>query len=329
MTTNSARHHFSAHTVGHRYDHRLAIYRQQQSLEAEGPRASTFALLCIATTLSIARWSTNASPNIATRCGASSPASSPTTSSGRCACRTASTSSGTRRCCASRFPTGCCRRGSCARSPRSRASTTAATAISRRARTCSSTGSGWKRRPTSWRCSPTVEMHAIQTSGNCIRNITTRPVRRRRARRDRRSARRTARSCASGRTLHPEFALPAAQVQDRGQRRARGPRRGRRCTTSACSCVHERRRRDRLPRAGRRRHGPHADDRQRDPRVPAVAGDADLRRGDPARLQPLRPPRQHLQGAHQDPGARHSAPRSSRARSKPNSQQLRRRRRRR
>ena len=31
---------------------------------------------------------------------------------------------------------------------------------------------------------------------------------------------------------------------------------------------------------------------------------AQLCRGDPARLQPVRPPRQHLQGAHQDPGAR-------------------------
>ena len=29
----------------------------------------------------------------------------------------------------------------------------------------------------------------------------------------------------------------------------------------------------------------------------------ELCRGDPARLQPVRPPRQHLQGAHQDPGA--------------------------
>ena len=29
-----------------------------------------------------------------------------------------------------------------------------------------------------------------------------------------------------------------------------------------------------------------------------------LHRGDPARVQPVRPPRQHLQGAHQDPGAR-------------------------
>ena len=37
-------------------------------------------------------------------------------------------------------------------------------------------------------------------------------------------------------------------------------------------------------------------------RVPAVAADPGLHRGDRARLQPLRPARQHLQGAHQDPG---------------------------
>ena len=36
--------------------------------------------------------------------------------------------------------------------------------------------------------------------------------------------------------------------------------------------------------------------------VRAVARDPRLRRGDPARVQPLWAPRQHLQGAHQDPG---------------------------
>ncbi len=38
------------------------------------------------------------------------------------------------------------------------------------------------------------------------------------------------------------------------------------------------------------------------PRVPALAADPRLHRGDRARLQPLRPARQPLQGAHQDPG---------------------------
>ena len=37
--------------------------------------------------------------------------------------------------------------------------------------------------------------------------------------------------------------------------------------------------------------------------VPAQARFPELHRGDPARLQSVRPPRQHPQGAHQDPGA--------------------------
>ena len=62
--------------------------------------------------------------------------------------------------------------------------------------------------------SPTVEMHAIQTSGNCIRNITTdqfagaaadeiidpRPI---------------AEIMRQWSSLHPGVLLPAAQVQDR------------------------------------------------------------------------------------------------------------------
>ena len=62
-------------------------------------------------------------------------------------------------------------------------------------------------------------MHAIQTSGNCIRNITTdqfagaaadeiidpRPV---------------AEIIRQWSSLHPEFILSAAQVQDRDDRRA-------------------------------------------------------------------------------------------------------------
>ena len=45
---------------------------------------------------------------------------------------------------------------------------------------------------------------------------------------------------------------------------------------------------------------------------------AELCRGDSAHLQPVRPPRQYLQGAHQDSGARTRAPRPSPARSRPN-----------
>ena len=56
----------------------------------------------------------------------------------------------------------------------------------------------------------------------------------------------------------------------------------------------------------------------RDPRVPALAAPAHLPRGDPARLQPLRPARQHPQGAHQDPGEGARRRRSSARKSRPN-----------
>ena len=49
--------------------------------------------------------SRSAPPSFATSCGATSPASCPTTISGRCACRTAGTSSAMRRCCAWPCPT--------------------------------------------------------------------------------------------------------------------------------------------------------------------------------------------------------------------------------
>jgi sulfite reductase (NADPH) hemoprotein beta-component len=54
----------------------------------------------------------------------------------------------------------------------SRANMIAATAISPRGRTSSITGSSWRMRPICWRSWQAVEMHAIQTSGNCIRNIS-------------------------------------------------------------------------------------------------------------------------------------------------------------
>ena len=191
---------------------------------------------------------------------------------------------------------------SCASSRTSRATTTAATATSPRARTSSSTGRGSRTSPTSSPSSRRVEMHAIQTSGNCVRNITTDHFAGVARGRDRRSAASGARSCASGRRFHPEFAYLPRKFKIAVTGAADRPRRDLRFTTSACTRVRERRRRDRLPRDRRRRPGPHADHRPRDPRVPAVAAPAHLPRSDPARLQPLRPPRQHLQGAHQDPG---------------------------
>jgi sulfite reductase (NADPH) hemoprotein beta-component len=66
-------------------------------------------------------------------------------------------------------------------------------------------------------------MHAIQTSGNCIRNTPPRPVRRHRARRGRRPAP----YCELIRAVvhaPPRVRLPAAQVQDRGQWRAKSDR---------------------------------------------------------------------------------------------------------
>ena len=117
-------------------------------------------------------------------------------------------------------------------------------------------------------------------------------------------------------TLHPGVRVPAAQVQDRRQRRDRRPRRDPRPRHRPAAGA-RRRRRDRLPGARRRRPGPHADHRPRHPRVPAVARDPQLHRRDPARLQPLRPPRQQVQGAHQDPGEGARRRPSSRGRSKP------------
>ena len=145
----------------------------------------------------------------------------------------------------------------------------------------------------------TVDMHAIQTSGNCVRNTTSDPF-----------AGVAADEIVDPRpwcelirqwsTLHPEFAfLPrkfkiavtgatvdrtAALVHDIGAQAVRNDAR-----------------RNRLPDPRRRRPGPHADARARDPRVPAGAGAPQLFRRDPARLQPARPPRQQVQGADQDP----------------------------
>ena len=180
--------------------------------------------------------------------------------------------------------------------------TTAATATSRRARTCSSTGPSWptsRRSSTSWprsRCTPS------RPRGNCIRNVTTdhfagatadevddpRPY---------------AEIIRQWSTLHPEFSfLPrkfkiavtaaeqdraAIQVHDIG--------------------LHLKRLADgalgfEVWVGGG--HGPHADHRQDDSRLPARGGPAELPGGHPARLQSARPARQQVQGAHQDPGAR-------------------------
>ena len=106
-----------------------------------------------------------------------------------------------------------------------------------------------------------VDMHAIQTSGNCIRNITADHYRRRRRRRDRGPAASGAEILRQWSTLHPEFCfLPrkfkiaitgspndraAVRVHDIGLR-----------------LWSERGRRGRLRGDRGRRPRPHADDRQ-------------------------------------------------------------------
>ena len=180
--------------------------------------------------------------------------------------------------------------------------TTAATAISPRARTCSSTGRRWRTFRTSWTSSPSVEMHAIQTSGNCIRNVTADHFAGAAADEidDPRPYAEILRQWSS---LHPEFTfLPrkfkiavtgapndraAIQVHDIGLQIVRNE------AGEIGFAVYVGGGLGRTPMIG-----------QQDPRLPAEARSARLLRGDPARLQSRRPARQQVQGAHQDPGAR-------------------------
>jgi hypothetical protein len=153
-----------------------------------------------------------------------------------------------------------------------------ATATSPRARTSSSTGPRWSDVPDILAELATVQMHAIQTSGNCIRNTTTDQfagVRRR--------DRRPAPWCELIRqwsTFHPEFATCRASSRSPSSRRG--------TTDRAASQVHDiglhhraQRRRATIGFRGdrRRRPGPHADDRPRDPRFLPAAAPAHLPRG--------------------------------------------------
>ena len=65
----------------------------------------------------------------------------------------------------------------------------------------------------------TVDLHGIQTSGNCIRNITSDALAGIAPDEDI-DPRPYAEIMRQWSTLHPEFAFPAAQVQDRHQRRS-------------------------------------------------------------------------------------------------------------
>ena len=129
-----------------------------------------------------------------------------------------------------------------------------------------------------------------------------RPVGRRRAGRDRGSADLVGAVAA----IHDPASgilLPAAQVQIRDYRVTARSRRDQDPRHRPAPAP-QRRGRNRLRSAGRRRARPHAVHRQDDQAVRRRPRSPELCRGDPARLQPVRPPRQHLQGAHQDPGAR-------------------------
>ena len=255
---------------------------------------------CISTTRSIRGWWTSGSPSSATRPGASWPASSRRTISGRCGCATASTSSATRPMLRVAIPYGLLSIAPVAHArahrphvgPRLRPFQHAPehpvqlAEAGGRARHPGRARHGADARDPDQRQSLPQHHH--------------RPLRRRRARRDR-GFLRLVRAAAPVVHVPPGVLLPAAQVQDRGERRdsrSRGDLPARHRAAGGA----RRRRRDRLPRDRRRRHGAHAHHRPRDPRIPAVAAPAHLPRGDPARLQPLRPARQHPQGAHQDPG---------------------------
>ena len=207
----------------------------------------------------------------------------------RCACRTASTSSAMRRCSASRYPTACCHLPvACCRTrpqvrPRLRPLHDApehAVQLARRSRM-------YRRSSPNW---PTGQMHAIQTSATA--SATSPPTSSPASPDEILDPRPLARSCASGH-LPSGIRLPAAQVQDRREWRAGGPR-GPGSTTSACNILKTDDGMIGLPRHRRRRSRPYADHRRSGARVPALAGHPHLQRSHPSRLQPLRPPRQRL-----------------------------------
>ena len=169
----------------------------------------------------------------------------------------------------------------------SRASMIAATAISPRGRTSSTTGSSWRRRPTSSPSWPRSRCTRSRPAANCIRNISADQYAGAAADEiiDPRPWAELIRQMVD---LPSRVQLSAAQVQDRGDRR-------RRPTARRCAARHrhadrqERRGRDRLRGLRRRRHGPHPDHRPliRD-FVPDGPDLLSYSAGVPARLEPLR-----------------------------------------
>ena len=178
----------------------------------------------------------------------------------------------------------------------------AATATSPRGRTSSSTGRSCATSRRSSTDLASVEMHAIQTSGNCIRNITTdqfagaaadeiidpRPV---------------AEILRQWSSLHPEFTyLPRKfKIAMTGAPNDRAAIRfhdiGLQATTNADGEIGWEvwvgGGLGRTPMIGKHDHA-----------LRAARAPARLSREHPARLQPLWPARQQVQGAHQDPRPR-------------------------
>ena len=158
----------------------------------------------------------------------------------------------------------------------------------------------------------TVQMHAIQTSGNCIRNTTTDQF-----------AGVAAMNWKTPPLLrnHPPMVNPApgirlsaAQIQDRSLRHDQD-----RAAIHAHDIGIELVPNAAAKSAARywwRRPGAHPGDRSVDLRLAGEETPADLPGSHPAGLQPARPPGQQVQGAHQDPGQGHGCgrfPRSRRA----------------
>jgi hypothetical protein len=173
-----------------------------------------------------------------------------------------------------------------------------ATATSRRARTCSSTGRSWRTCRTSWpnwptsRCTPSRP----RATASATSPPTSSPASRRR---DLTDPRPWCEICASGRPSTRNS--PSCRASSRSPSRrpsTTAPRSA--CTTSACTSGARR------GRTGLR--GLVGGGLGRTPMVGKVVREflprqapAQLSRSHPARLQPLRPPRQQVQGAHQDP----------------------------
>ena len=145
-------------------------------------------------------------------------------------------------------------------------------------------------------------MHCLQTSGNCIRNVTADHFAGAAADEvaDPRPYAEIIRQWSS---LHPEFSFLPRKFKIASSR-SEHDRAAMQIARHRPAAEAERGRRARLRGLCRRRPGPHADDRPQGARLPARGRPARLCRGDPAGLQSARPARQQVQGAHQDPGPR-------------------------